>query len=89
MRSDISLCDSCAFRGPNNGFGMRLATCAAYPKGIPSKFISGLQQHLDSQGDDNGYAYEPAIGLEDSLAAYIGFWYQPADLANDVGAGGA
>jgi hypothetical protein len=34
-------------------------TCDAYPIGIPENIFSSLENHMKSNGNDNGIFYEP------------------------------
>jgi hypothetical protein len=47
-----ALCITCKHRRP-------MATCAAYPDGIPAKFMRGEKDHNQPEPGDNGIQYSP------------------------------
>jgi ERCC4-related helicase len=50
-----ALCPSCIHR-----YSDHPASCAAFPTGIPSKYLFADEEHLASDGNDSGLVYQPA-----------------------------
>jgi hypothetical protein len=40
-----------------------VATCSAYPFGIPKDILSGQDRHTQSRGDDAGITYQPLADI--------------------------
>lgn len=49
--AQLPLCVWCAYKTPG------MATCMAYPNGIPEKFITGTIEHTKPEPDDNGIQF--------------------------------
>ena len=51
-------CDTCAHKEPG------MATCVAFPTGIPDDILAGRHQHREPYPGDHGVQYEPVEGGE-------------------------
>jgi len=51
----MSLCGSCVHKH------LGVATCDAYPDGIPMEFLYGSQERTKSAPGDNGIRYEKVV----------------------------
>jgi hypothetical protein len=78
-----NLCLSCAnfIGGPPEE-----KVCNAFPEGIPADVWLGYTSHWEPFEDksDQEIAYEALEDAEDTLLAYIAFWYEPADPEGDT-----